>query len=113
MAFAAKRRFARSIQRDAVKIKSSSGIEYATYEDVSAGGLKLWLDHDVNIGNIFALEFTLRSVGGRNAEISVLGQVVRCITRPSGHEVGIQFLDLQDSVRKEILQHTKTEDGPF
>ena len=103
MAFEAKRKFKRSVQREAVRILTASGLEYATFEDLSAGGLKLWLDHEVPSGLMMELEFSLRaSSGDLISNLKVLGRVVRCIKQSSGFEVGIHFVDLPQAARRSL-----------
>ncbi|MDB5036867.1 MAG: hypothetical protein JWQ35_395 [Bacteriovoracaceae bacterium] len=113
MAFQAKRKFQRSVQREAVKILSPAGIEYATYEDLSAGGLKLWLDHDMEPQTTLSLEFSLREPGQTPQNIKVVGRAVRCIKTKAGFEVGVQFLNLQEPTREAIQKLFDGNDGPF
>lgn len=113
MAFQAKRRFQRSVQREAVKILSKAGIEYATYEDLSAGGLRLWLDHEVDLGTLYELEFKLRVWGQSPLEILVQGRVVRCVKIQDGFDVGVEFLNLPQATIAAIQKHFSAEEGPF
>ncbi len=113
MAFQAKRKFQRSVQREAVRITSKAGVEYATYEDLSGGGLKLWLDHPLEKDSSLSLEFTLRPQSDRTQEVVVMARVVRCVKINDGYEVGVQFVNLADSTRHIIQRLFASEDGPF
>jgi hypothetical protein len=113
MAYRAKRKFVRSIQRDAVKILSPQGVEYATYEDLSAGGLKLWLDHDMAPTSTFLLEFSFRSPQGASQKISVMARAVRCTSSKDGFEIGVQFLNLSVATRTAIEKLFDVGEGPF
>jgi hypothetical protein len=113
MAFRAKRKYQRSVQREAVKIMSQAGLEYATYEDLSAGGLKLWMDHDVEPQTTLAIEFTLRDLEGGPVKIRVRGKVVRSLKSGAGFEVGVQFLDLNQPTQVAIEKLFEISEGPF
>jgi hypothetical protein len=105
MAFQAKRKFKRSVQREAVRLLTPSGLEYATFEDLSAGGLKLWMDHEMEPGTMIDLDF---------CSIRTMGRVVRSIKKNDGcFEVGVQFIDLQSSTRALIEKLVDSEEGPF
>lgn len=103
----------RSIQRDAVKILSPVGLEYATYEDLSAGGLKLWMDHALEPNARLSLEFSVRNLDNTPLKIKVVGRVVRCVRSGDGYTVGIQFLDLSRTTREAIEKLFQPIDGPF
>jgi len=114
-AFRAKRQYKRSIMKEGVRITSPDGLEYSTSEDLSAGGVKIYLDRDPQIGSILELQFTLRSPEGKLlTEIKTLGKVVRSVKSNSGYQVGLQFLNLQDRAQVAINEMISSDkDGPF
>jgi hypothetical protein len=89
MAFLAKRRFPRETRREGVKIVSAQGVEYGTFEDISAGGLKLTLDRSADVGEILELEFRPRS-GEKDIHAPV--RVVRSMKKGRDFEIGVVFL---------------------
>lgn len=92
MAYSAKRSFPRSQFSEALRIVSSRGIEYATAQDLGAGGLQLLSDADFPIGMSLLICFTLR----RGAEMSQKQErqavVTYCRRVAQGYQVGVQFL---------------------
>jgi len=117
MGYQAKRKYKRAVYTDGVKLETGNGVEFATYEDVSFGGLRLYLDHDVKAGAIMQASFTVRHGGidKIRSEIRVLGKVVRCIKSISGYTVGLQFLNLTKETRENLasLVEVDIEAGPF
>jgi len=113
MAFMAKRQYPRSSLREGVRIRSHRGVEYATIEDLSAGGLKIYLDHDVATGTLLELSFSIRLGGSKAQEISVMGRVVRSIRHDMAYFVGIQFMDLSDQSRQSLQAMVDSGEGPF
>jgi len=98
MAFQAKREYLRRSSREAVKILSERGVEYATFEDISAGGLRLWMDREVAFGERLRLEFLLPYSGsGRYEGMEVEAQVVRCESKEAHFDVGVRFVGLSAS----------------
>lgn len=114
MAFQAKRKFKRSVTREGVRLMTPSGLEYSTFEDLSAGGLKLWLDHEIDSGVMIELEFSLSaaSAAPKNS-LRVMGRVVRSVKKENGFEVGVQFIDLQSSTRAFLEKLVDSSEGPF
>lgn len=113
MAYRAKRKFQRSIQREAVKILSPAGLEYGTFEDLSVGGLKLWLDHELSISTTLSLEFSVYSPLRGLTPLRVTGRVVRCVLAKSGYEIGVEFLDASKSTHTAIEKLFDVSEGPF
>lgn len=114
MAYRAKRKFQRSVQRDAVKILSPAGVEYSTFDDLSLGGLKLWLDREMLPPTVISLEFTLRSsLRSAVIPIKVMGRVVRCIPSKRGFEIGVAFMGLDVSTHMAMEKLFDAEEGPF
>jgi len=114
MAFQAKRKYTRKTGREAVKILSQRGVEYATFEDISAGGLKLWMDRSIEAGEVMQVEFLLPYVGhGRHLGLEVDAQVVRCIKRDKAFEVGVKFLRLSDSEWQQLETAVDCTKGSF
>ena len=113
MAFMAKRQHPRSTLREGVRIRSDRGVEYATIEDLSAGGLKIYLDHDVAVGSLLELSFSIRVAGSSVEEICVLGRVVRSIKHNMGFFVGVQFMDLSERYRQSLQAMVDSGEGPF
>lgn len=114
MAFQAKRKFKRCVQREAVRVIGPSGIEYATYEDISVGGVKLYMDYEKAPNVNLNLEFTVRGEQGENlGNIRTSGRVVRSIKSGDGFEVGVQFINLDDRLRVSLERLIDAEEGPF
>jgi hypothetical protein len=101
------------VQRDAVKILSPAGVEYATYEDLSVGGLKLWLDHEMLPPTTIRLEFSLRPALQGSTPIKVLGRVVRCLPSKLGFEIGVQFIGLDPTTQSAMEKLFDLSEGPF
>lgn len=113
MAFMAKRQYPRSSLREGVRIRSDRGVEYATIEDLSAGGLKIYLDHDLAVGSLLELSFSVRVSGAKVEEISVMGRVVRSIKHDMAFFIGVQFMDLNEKYRQSLHAMVDSGDGPF
>ncbi len=114
MAFKAKRQFQRSSLREGAKIRTANGIEYSTLEDLSAGGLRLYLDHDVALGSLLELSFTVRSLStGRSEEVKTMARVVRSVKEKDSYFVGVQFLDLKEEWRRSLQAMVDSKEGPF
>ena len=116
MAYRAKRQFKRNSCREAVKLVTDAGIEFCTYEDLSAGGMRLLLDHAAPIGSVMEIQFTLRPAAEKalpRHEIKTLGKVVRCIQSSGDYDVGLQFLHLTPATRQAIEKAMDSEEGPF
>jgi hypothetical protein len=120
MAYSAKRRFQRSPQREAVKIRTPHGVEYAVFDDLSAGGMKIWIDNPKDIGSLMQLEFSIRNPEGRIIHIRNSAIVARCvkakIESSDGFEIGVQF---RESLSAELFSRASktdavdSETGPF
>jgi c-di-GMP-binding flagellar brake protein YcgR len=114
MAFQAKRKFKRSVQREGIRVTSPAGIEYATYEDISAGGVRLIMDYEKAPHAALEMEFTLRGENGESlGNIRTFGRVVRSIKLQNGYEVGVAFTNLDDRIRSMIERLIDAEEGPF
>lgn len=114
MAFQAKRKFKRSIQRDGVRVTSPAGIEYATYEDISAGGVKLFMEYEKRPHAQLEMQFTVRNESGENlGDIHTFGRVVRSIKTQDGYEIGVAFTNLDDRIRAMFEKLIDGEEGPF
>lgn len=114
MAFEAKRQFSRKTSREAVKILSSRGVEYATFEDISAGGLKLWMERPAESGEALQLEFYLPYAGkGRHLDLVVDARVVRSIKRDSHYEVGVKFTELKPDDVERLKTVVDVQQGRF
>lgn len=111
MAFKAKRQHPRASLREGIKVRTAIGIEYGTFDDLSIGGLKLFLDHAKREGEVVDLEFRVAS--GMAGQIKVLGRVVRCLEHSSGYEVGIEFVNIAASMRDRITKLFDTGEGPY
>lgn len=116
MAFLAKRRFPRILNRDGVKLYAEHGIEYATFEDVSAVGIRLFLDREPRMGEHFRVEFRLPRPqalsGAASSHFSLKARVVRVIPSGKGYEVGLEFLEGRDRIAAELHQGLDTAVGP-
>lgn len=110
MAFLAKRKFPREVRRDGVKIVSDRGIEYGTYEDISAGGLKLTLDRPAEIGEKLDIEFRPQS---GESEIQMPVQVVRSIKVGKLYEVGVLYLRSYPRLIRSLESSVDPKQGPF
>lgn len=120
MAYSAKRRFQRSPQREAVKIRTPHGVEYAVFDDLSAGGMKIWLDHSMEEGSLIQLEFSIRNAQGQIIHVRNSAIVARCIKvraeTGDGFQVGVQF---RQSLSSEYFSDASksagidSESGPF
>lgn len=114
-AFRAKRQFKRSVMREGVRILTSSGPEYSTSEDLSAGGLKIHLDREAPQGALMEVEFTLRSPEGKLlTEVKTPAKVVRSVKTAKGYQIGLQFTNLNDRIQMAInAMISNDKDGPF
>jgi|GEM_PF-4653887 len=100
MAFQAKRQYVRRSSREAVRILSRVGVEYATFEDISAGGLKLWMKRNTIPGEVLKLEFLLPYSGaGRYQDMKIDVIVVRSEKKEERYEVGVKFIELPQGKR--------------
>lgn len=113
MAFLAKRQYPRSALREGIRIRSSRGVEYSTLEDLSAGGLKLFLDHDLDLGSVLELSFSIRIAGSKPSEFSAMGRVVRSVKQGTDYFIGVQFLDLDEKARQSLQAMVDSGEGPF
>lgn len=106
MAYQAKRQFFRRRLREGVQIKGTHGLEYATYEDICPGGLKVYLEHPLELKNLLKLSFSIPR-DRRNLEVQCCGRVVWCVERsdePGCFEVGLEFVGLSDTARQHIQE---------
>jgi len=71
------------------------------------------LDHDVEIGSIFELSFSLRVPGAKVEELVVMGRAVRSVKSGSAFFVGIEFIDLTSKHRESLQAMVDSGDGPF
>jgi hypothetical protein len=102
--------------RDGVRVRTTSGLEYGTFEDLSLGGVRLVMERELPAGEIVDLEFSIRG-SGIEAElrlsVKALGRVIHSFARNDSFESGIAFL----SIPKELARHwtTSVDDpiGPF
>jgi len=91
MAFLAKRIHPRKLLRDGVKIYAPRGVEYATFEDISGGGIRLFMSRAPEMGEIIDME--LRFPGMRQ-DTRISAQVVRVNPSERSFEVGLEFLKI-------------------
>lgn len=120
MAYSAKRRFQRSAQTDGVKIRTPHGVEYAIFDDLSAGGMRLWTDHSMELGTLMQIEFSLKNKEGALVNLKNSAIVARCVKAKvggsDGYYIGIQF---RESLSPEwFVDASNSEDidvssGPF
>jgi len=89
MGFSSKRIHPRKLLRDGVKIYASEGVEYATFEDISGGGVRLFMNRAPLIGEVIDME--LRFPGLRQ-DTRISAKVVRVNESGSSFEVGLEFL---------------------
>lgn len=116
MAFQAKRKFPRVSGREAVRIRSSSGVEYATFEDISSGGLRLWLEHPIKVGDLLELEFDLPSDwvdAKQTRSMRRPARVVRAVQKGDSYEIGVQFLDAMPEISRHLGSAIDDQAGPF
>ena len=114
MAFKAKRQYPRYVLREGVKLETGIGIEFSTFDDVSCGGIKLYLDHEVKIGALIEANFTIpRGPNNIRSEIKSLSRVVRCIKQNKGYTVGLQFLNMSKDMKSNLSTLVDITDGPF
>ncbi len=115
MAYLAKRQFVRNGMTEGVRIQTTSGPVYATTEDLSAGGLRVLADLDLPQGCLCEIEFDLRtSLGGRPVAVKTVAKVVRSVQSAKGYHLGLQFIDLKESIRAVIQALSVDENaGPF
>lgn len=114
MAFKAKRKFPRSTRREGVKVRTAVGLEYGTFDDLSIGGIKLFLDHSKQEDELMQVEFNLP--GSPKIEIRATGRVVRSVKSSTGYEIGVEFLHIHPALRGELQEFCDkidTVDGPF
>ncbi|MGA0163455.1 MAG: PilZ domain-containing protein [Bdellovibrionota bacterium] len=116
MAYQAKRKFPRKLTRDGVRVRTSAGIEYGTFEDLSLGGLRLLMEREMPAGEMIDLEFSFLSPSVESEvrlQVKAMGRVMRSSPRSDLFEIGVAFL----SVPKELARHwtTSVDDpiGPF
>jgi len=114
-AYHAKRSSPRAAFKEGLKLKGPQGLEYSTVEDLSTGGLKIWLDHEMTLGSLVEVEFNLRSKqnGQILGAIQAITRVVRSVKSGDGFQVGLQFVELQHKMRELIDSFSDAEDGPF
>lgn len=106
MAFQAKRHFTRRVGREAVKLLSSRGVEYAVFEDISAGGLRLRMERKVAEGSRFHAEFLLPYKGqGRYEQMIAEIEVLRCSPVGDHYELGARFCYI-DAPSQKALENT-------
>ena len=91
MGFLAKRIHPRKLLRDGVKIYAPQGVEYATFEDISGGGIRLFMNRSPELGEIFDME--LRFPGLRQ-DTRISAKVVRVNESGRSFEVGLEFLKI-------------------
>jgi len=121
MDFAAKRQAPRFTRCEAVRIKTPGGVEYATYEDISAVGLKLRSDRRLDLGSLLELEFDAPT--SFRSDAPDLTQSIRCLARVihcsrlknlKSYTVGVQFIDSLHLKQKALIQRwIDSEEGPF
>lgn len=116
MAFQAKRKFPRKYGREAVRLWTKSGVVYSNFEDISLGGLRLWLEHSLKPGEILEVEFDLPTdwvEASRHRSLRRPARVVRCAARGDFYEVGVQFLDAPPDWMRQISKPIDDQAGPF
>lgn len=114
MAYQAKRQFNRKTSREAVKLLSSRGVEYAVFEDISAGGLRILMEHKVELGTKFRAEFLLPYTGtGRYQGMEVEVEAVRCEPHKDGYDVGVKFSNLDSARRSQMETSIDCTPGEF
>jgi c-di-GMP-binding flagellar brake protein YcgR len=115
MAYKAKRQFKRAELVDGVKLQTGVGVEFVTFDNVSAGGLRIHSEYEMKTGAYLEASFTVRSgCDSIHQEVSTLCRVVRCKMRPTtGYDIGLQFLNLNNEAHKQLQSFCGTEQGPF
>lgn len=112
MAFEAKRQHKRTQTRDGVRLMTRSGVEYATYEDMSVGGLRLHAERTMLLGDVIHVDFAVQTPQGRKT-LKVLGRVTRSQKSSAGFDIGIEFVDLPNQFRILLEAAVDSEAGPF
>lgn len=114
MAFQAKRKFKRCVQKDGVRVVGPAGVEYAIYDDISAGGVRLIMEYEKAPHTPLEMQFSLRNEMGENlGDIRTRGRVVRSIKSDRGYEVGVEFINLDDRIRSMLERLIDADEGPF
>ncbi len=112
MAFLAKRKHPRRTTRDGVKILGSQGPEFASFEDLSAGGIRLFMDRNPEIGEQFDVELRL---AGMPKSILLKAKVIWSKTQGRQYEVGSEFIEKNDKLESLLIPKTDAGslEGPF
>lgn len=115
MAYQAKRQFPREKQCEGVRLLTDAGVEFATIEDLSLGGVRLYTDRNFTLGSLIELEFSLRSAetGKILGEIKTLGRVTRSRSKGNGYDTGVQFIRVSEVVRRTIELAIDCQEGEF
>lgn len=109
MAFLLKRKYPRHGFRDGIKILGPVGSEYATYEDVSIGGIRLLMDREPIQGE--RLDMELRLPGMQRA-VQLSARVIRVQPWGRSFEVGAAFSKDSSDLSSFLKSEIDLESGP-